>query len=382
MPIIVEISDLKKRAQKCVPKFFFDYADSGSWSESTYRANSDDFKQIYLRQRVGRSVETIDVSAKILGQNYAMPLALAPIGFLGMQWADGEILAAKAAMKMGIPFTLSTMSVCSMEAVARATNHPFQMQLYMIRDRDFVKNFLKRAKAVNCSALMVTLDLPILAQRNKDVRNGLTMPPRLTFRNLWRIAKRPRWAMAMAGTKNRNFGNLVGHVKATQDMENLALWAHQQMEKSATWDKLKWLKDEWAGKLIVKGILDEEDAKHAVDTGADAIVVSNHGGRQLDGAPSTIKALPAIVKAVGKKTEVQLDGGITCGQDVMKALCLGAQTCYIGRSYIYGLGANQQKGVEQAIEIIKNELTSTLMLCGEIDINHLGTHNLWQETHL
>ena len=378
MPIITEIADLERASKKHVPKMFFDYANSGSWREVTYRANCEAFDAIFLKQRVGVNVETIQLKTTLFGQEYNMPMGLAPIGSLGMQWADGEILAAKAAKKLGLPFILSTMSICSIEAVARATNHPFWVQLYMIKDRNYTKNFMKRAKAAGCSALVITLDLPVLGQRHKDVINGLSVPPKLTLNHLWQMARCPRWVMAMARTKNRNFGNLLGHVDNLTNLGDLAHWAQHQFEKNVTWDKVRWLKDEWGGKLIVKGIMDPIDAKLAVEAGADGIVVSNHGGRQLDGAPASIHALPAIIAAVGKKTEVLFDGGIRSGQDMLKALAYGAKFTLIGRAYIYGLGANRQQGVEHAIEIIQKELTTTMQLCGEPDIKNVGTHNLWQ----
>ncbi len=381
MPQNVDIQDLKRQAQKRVPKMFFEYAQSGSWHETTLKANRSDLNQLHLRQRVGRDVSTSNLDSNLFGTNYKMPLALAPIGALGMQRANGEILAAKAAKNAGIPFTLSTMSVCSMEQVAQATNHhPFIMQLYMIHDKTFVEKFLERAKQANCSALMVTLDLPIMAQRYQDMRNGLTIPPRLNLKHLWQMAMRPRWLMQMATAKNRHFGNLYGHVPNQNNLSDIAIWAHQQMITGVTWQQIKSLKDEWGGKLIVKGILDEEDALLAVDAGADAIVVSNHGGRQLDGAPSAISVLPKIVAKIGEKTkhncEIHFDSGIRTGQDVLKARCLGADFCYIGRSYVYGLGANGQKGVEQAIDIIRQQLEMSLTLCGETDINKVGNHTL------
>ncbi len=376
----IDIKDLKRQAKKRVPKMFFDYAQSGSWQETTLRANRSDFNKLRLRQRVGRDVSASNLDCNLFGNTYKMPLALAPIGALGMQRADGEILAAKAAKNAGIPFSLSTMSICSMEQVAKATNHhPFIMQLYMIHDKDFIKKFLTRAKQANCSALMVTLDLPIMAQRYQDIRNGLTIPPRLNLKHLWQMAMRPRWLMQMAGTKNHHFGNLFGHVPNQDNLSNIALWAHQQMITGVTWQQIKWLKDEWGGKLIVKGILDEEDASLAVDAGADAVLVSNHGGRQLDGAPSAISILPKIVAKIGNKNcAIHIDSGIRTGQDMLKALCLGADLCYIGRAYVYGLGANGQTGVEQAIEIIRQQLAISLTLCGETDINKVGIDNLYR----
>ncbi len=377
----IDIKDLKQQAKKNVPKMFFDYAQSGSWQQKTLRANHTDFNKLLLRQRVGRDVSASNLACNLFGTTYKMPLALAPIGALGMQRADGEILAANAAKNADIPFTLSTMSICSMEQVARATNyHPFIMQLYMIHDKAFVKKILQRAKQANCCALMVTLDLPIMAQRYQDIRNGLTIPPRFNLKHLWQMAMRPRWLMQMASTKNHQFGNLFRHVPNQNNLSNIALWAHQQMVTGVTWQQIKWLKDEWGGKLIVKGILDEEDADMAVNAGADAVVVSNHGGRQLDGAPSTISILPKIVAKIGRKSKkncaVHIDSGIRSGQDMLKALCLGADLCYIGRAYVYGLGANGQQGVEQAIEIIRQQLAMSLTLCGETDINKVGIDNL------
>ncbi|MCH9853423.1 MAG: alpha-hydroxy-acid oxidizing protein [Alphaproteobacteria bacterium] len=382
----ITIQDLKQQAKKNVPKMFFDYATSGSWQETTLRANRADFNKLHLRQRVGRDVSESNLNCQIFGTEYTMPLALSPIGALGMQRADGEILAAKAAKNANIPFTLSTLSICSMEQVAQATDyHPFIMQLYMIHDKTFVKKFLQRAKQANCCALMVTLDLPIMGQRYQDIRNGLTVPPNFNLKQLWQMAMRPRWMLRMAGTKNRNFGNLFGHVPNQDNLSNLALWAKEQMITGVTWQQIKWLKNEWGGKLIVKGILDEEDAAMAVDAGADAVVVSNHGGRQLDGAPSAISILPKIVAKIGNKSKqskqncaVHMDSGIRTGQDMLKALCLGADLCYIGRAYVYGLGANGQKGVEQTIEMIRQQLAMSLTLCGETDINKVGIHNLWE----
>jgi L-lactate dehydrogenase (cytochrome) len=348
---------------------FYDYADSGSWTESTYRANSSDFAKILLRQRVAVNMEGRSTRSTMVGQEVAMPVAIAPTGLTGMQHADGEILAARAAKKFGVPFTLSTMSICSIEDVAEGTGgHPFWFQLYVMRDRDFVERLIERAKAAGCSALVLTLDLQILGQRHKDIKNGLSAPPKPTLANLINLATKPRWCLGMLGTQRRQFGNIVGHVKGVADMSSLSDWTASQFDPALSWDDVEWIKRRWGGKLILKGIQDAEDARLAAQSGADALIVSNHGGRQLDGAPSSISALPSIVNAVGDKIEVHLDGGIRSGQDVLKALALGAKGTYIGRAFLYGLGAMGEAGVTRALEIIHKELDLTMAFCGRKDV--------------
>ena len=369
MPVITNIEDLRRLAQRRVPRMFYDYADSGSWTESTYRANEDDFNRILFRQRVAVNLEGRSTRAAMVGQPVAMPVAIAPTGLTGMQHADGEILAARAAKKFGIPFTLSTMSICSIEDVAKGTdNHPFWFQLYVMRDRGFIERLTDRAKAANCSALVLTLDLQIMGQRHKDIKNGLSAPPKLTPANLLNLMTKPRWCLGMLGTPRRQFGNIVGHVQGVDDMSRLSEWTAKQFDPSLSWADVEWIKKRWGGKLILKGIQDVEDAQLAVDSGADAIVVSNHGGRQLDGAPSSISALPDIVEAVGDRIEVHMDGGIRSGQHVLKAIALGARGTYIGRAMLYGLGAMGQEGVERALEIIRNELDLSMAFCGRTRI--------------
>jgi len=362
------IEDLRLLAKKRVPRMFYDYADSGSWTESTYRANEEDFRPIRFRQRVAVSMHPRSVATKMIGEDVAMPVALAPTGLTGMQHADGEILAARAAEKSGVPFTLSTMSICSLEDVAANTTKPFWFQLYVLRDREFIERLIERAKAVKCSALMLTLDLQILGQRHKDLINGLSAPPKPTFGNLVNLATKPRWCWNMLKTSRREFGNIVGHVKGVKDMSSLSEWTQSQFDPTLTWDDVEWVKKKWGGKLILKGILDAEDAKIAAQSGADALIVSNHGGRQLDGAPSSISALPAIADAVGDRIEVWMDGGIRSGQDVLKAVALGAKGTLIGRAFLYGLGAYGERGVEMALEIIAKELDISMAFCGRTRI--------------
>ena len=370
MTVITTIEDLRVLAQKRVPRMFYDYADSGSWTESTYRANEADFQSIKLRQRVAVNMENRSLATTLIGQKVAMPVAIAPTGLTGMQHADGEILGALAAKKFGIPFTLSTMSICSIEDVAQATGgHPFWFQLYMMKDRDFIARLIDRAKAAKCSALVITLDLQILGQRHKDLKNGLSAPPKLTLANLINIASKPRWALGMLGTKRRQFGNIVGHVKGVENMGSLSEWTAKQFDPALNWGDVEWIKNRWGGKIIVKGIQDVEDAKLAVQSGADALIVSNHGGRQLDGAESSIRALSRIVDAVGGQIEIHMDGGIRSGQDVLKARALGAQGTYIGRAFLYGLGAMGEAGVTKALEIIRNELDITMAFCGHTRID-------------
>jgi len=378
MTAIACIEDLRKKAERRVPRMFYDYADSGSWSESTYRANEDDLQAIKFRQRVAIDVSQRDTTMEMLGKTVTMPVALAPTGLTGMQHADGEILAAKAAADFGVPFTLSTMSICSIEDVAANSDAPFWFQLYVMRDRDFIRRLVERARAANCSALMITLDLQIMGQRHKDVRNGLSAPPKPTLRNLINLMQKPAWCLGMLGTKRRQFGNIVGHVKGVKDMSSLADWTVSQFDASLSWDDVKEIRKQWGGKVIIKGILDAEDARAAVNVGADAIVVSNHGGRQLDGALSAIKALPAIVDAVGDKVEVWMDSGIRSGQDVLRAIALGAQGTLIGRAFLYGLGANGQAGVTQALEIIHKELDLTMGLCGQSELRKVDKSILSQ----
>jgi len=369
MTVITTIEDLRVLAKKRVPRMFYDYADSGSWTESTYRANESDFQSIKLRQRVAVNMENRSTATTMIGQPVAMPVAIAPTGLTGMQHADGEILAARSAKKFGIPFTLSTMSICSIEDVAQETGgHPFWFQLYVMKDRGFIERLIDRAKAANCSALVLTLDLQILGQRHKDLKNGLSAPPKSTLANIINLATKVRWGLGMLGTRRRQFGNIVGHVQGVDDMGNLGAWTAQQFDPALNWGDVEWIKKRWGGKLILKGIQDVEDARLAVDSGADALIVSNHGGRQLDGAESSIRALPRIVAAVGKEIEVHMDGGIRSGQDVLKARALGAQGTYIGRAFLYGLGAMGEAGVDKALEIIHRELDLTMAFCGHTNI--------------
>lgn len=368
------IEDLRVIAQRRVPRMFYDYADSGSYTQGTYRANEDDFQKIKLRQRVAVNMEGRSTRTTMVGQDVAMPVAIAPTGLTGMQHADGEILAAQAAKAFGIPFTLSTMSICSLEDIAQHTErHPFWFQLYVMRDKAFMERLIDRAKAANCSALQVTLDLQILGQRHKDIKNGLSTPPKPTLKNLLNLATKPRWCLGMLGTQRRFMGNIVGHVQGVSDMSSLASWTADQFDPTLNWSDVEWIKKRWGGKLILKGLMDAEDARLAAQTGADALVVSNHGGRQLDGAPSSIEALPSMVEAAGKDIEVWMDGGIRSGQDVLKARALGAQGTLIGRSFLYGLGAFGQAGVAKALSIIHKELDTTMAFCGHTNINQVGT---------
>lgn len=375
---LLTIADLKERARRRVPKMFFDYADSGAWTESTYRANEEDFHKIKLRQRVLVDMTNRSLESTMIGEKVSMPVALAPTGLTGMQHADGEMLAAQAAEEAGVPFTLSTMSICSIEDVASVTKKPFWFQLYVMRDRDFVINLIDRAKAANCSALVLTADLQILGQRHKDLRNGLSAPPKFTPKHIWQMATRPSWCMGMLGTKRHTFRNIAGHAKGVTDLSSLSVWTAEQFDPQLSWKDVAWIKERWGGKLIIKGILDADDAKMAAETGADAIIVSNHGGRQLDGAPSSISVLPEIVDAVGDRIEVHVDGGIRSGQDVLKALCLGAKGTYIGRPFLYGLGAGGKQGVRQSLEIIRKELDVTLALCGKRNLSEVGPELLYK----
>jgi L-lactate dehydrogenase (cytochrome) len=368
MTVITNIEDLRILAQKRVPRMFYDYADSGSWTESTYRANNDDFQKIKLRQRVAVNMENRSTATTMVGQTVAMPVAIAPTGLTGMQHADGEILAARAAKRFGIPFTLSTMSICSIEDVAKHAGEGFWFQLYVMKDRGFIERLIDRAKAANCAALVLTLDLQILGQRHKDLKNGLSAPPKLTIANMINIATKPRWALGMLGTPRKQFGNIVGHVTGVADMSSLASWTAEQFDPGLNWGDVEWIKKRWGGKLILKGIQDVEDAKLAVQSGADALIVSNHGGRQLDGAQSSIEALPTIVDAVGGQIEIHMDGGIRSGQGVLKARALGAQGTYIRRPFLYGLGAMGEAGVTKCLEILHKELDLTMAFCGHTQI--------------
>ncbi len=368
MTVITNIEDLRVLAKKRVPRMFYDYADSGSWTEGTYRANQSDFDRILLRQRVAVNMDNRSTAVQMVGTDARMPVAIAPTGLTGMQHADGEILAARAALKFGVPFTLSTMSICSLEDVAAATRAPFWFQLYWMRDRDFMMRLMDRARAAGVSALVLTLDLQVIGQRHKDLKNGLTAPPKPTLANILNLLTKPRWCLGMAGTPRRSFGNLVGHAKGVSDMSSLGAWTREQFDPRLDWNDVEWIKKQWGGKLILKGIMVEEDARLAADSGADALVVSNHGGRQLDGAPSSIAALPAIADAVGPRIEVWMDGGIRSGQDVLKAWALGARGTMIGRAMLYGLGAMGQAGVERCLEIIRNELDVTMAFCGHTHI--------------
>jgi L-lactate dehydrogenase (cytochrome) len=374
MPVVTCIEDLRLLHRKRAPRPFYDYVDSGSYSEGTYRANSADLAALNLRQRVAVNVEKRTTEAAMLGTKVTMPTALAPVGSTGMQWPDGEILAARAAEKFGVPFTLSTMSICSIEDVAAATSAPFWFQLYVMRDRDFVKRLIGRAKAAGCSALVLTLDLVVLGQRHKDLKNGLSVPLKITFSNALDVLSKPGWVLRMLGAKRKTFGNLAGHVKGAEGIVQLSQWTHTQFDPTLDWGVVEWVKQEWGGKLILKGIQDVEDAKTAVAIGADAIVVSNHGGRQLDGAISSIRALPPIVDAVGDRIEVWMDGGIRSGQDLFKALALGAKGTLIGRAFNFGLGAMGERGVATALKIIQKELDITMALCGVRTTGEIGRH--------
>jgi L-lactate dehydrogenase (cytochrome) len=371
MPVITNIEDLRVLARKRVPRMFYDYADSGSWTEGTYRANEEDFRRIKLRQRVAVNMENRSTAVTMVGQAAKMPVAIAPVGLTGMQHADGEIHAARAAEKFGIPFTLSTMSICSIEDIAEHTRAPFWFQLYMMRDRDAMARMIDRCKAAKVSAMVLTLDLQVIGQRHKDLKNGLTAPPRPTVANILNLATKPRWCLGMLGTRRHTFRNLVGHVAEVSDTRSLAAWTVEQFDPRLSWPDVQWVKERWGGKLILKGIMDVEDARLAADAGADAIVVSNHGGRQLDGAPSSIEALPAIVKAVGDRLEVWMDGGIRSGQDVLKAWALGARGTMIGRAMVYGLGAMGEAGVTKALQIIHKELDTTMAFCGHTRLKNV-----------
>ena len=376
MPVITNIDDLKRIHKRRTPKMFYDYAESGSWTEQTFRENTSDFDQLRLRQKVAVDMTNRTTASTLIGEDVSMPVALAPVGLTGMQNADGEIKAAKAAEKFGVPFTLSTMSVCSIEDVAENTSAPFWFQLYVMKDREFTKRAIQRAKDAGCSALVLTLDLQILGQRHKDIKNGLSIPIKLAPHTVFDLATKWRWGLQMLQTKRHSFGNIVGHIDGITDMSSLSVWAAESFDPKLDWDYVKEIKDLWGGPLILKGILDAEDARMALKVGADAIIVSNHGGRQLDGAISSIRALPSILEAVGDQIEVHLDSGIRSGQDVLKAMAMGAKGTYIGRAFIYGLGAMGQAGVTSALEVIHKELDLSMALCGETSVAGLGKHNL------
>lgn len=377
MAIITNVADLRALHRRRVPRMFYDYVDSGSWDELTYRDNEDAFQRIRLRQRVAVNLENRSLRTRMIGEEVAMPVALAPTGLTGMQWADGEILAARAAEEFGVPFTLSTMSVCSIEDVAAHTTKPFWFQLYVMRDRDFITSLVERARAAGCSALVLTLDLQIMGQRHKDLKNGLSTPPKLTPANIANMMTKPAWCLAMLSTQRREFRNLVGHIPGVENLTSLAQWSAEQLDPTLSWEDVAWIRDLWGGKLILKGIMDPADARLAAESGADALIVSNHGGRQLDGAPATIDVLPGIVDAVGDNIEVWVDGGIRSGQDVLKAIALGAKGTLIGRAFNYGLGAMGEHGVTRCLEIIANELDLSMAFCGYRDINDVNADVIW-----
>ena len=376
MAVIASIEDLKRLHRARVPRMFYDYAESGSYTEQTFRENCSDFAKLRLRQKVAVDLSDRFTGGQMLGQAVSLPLALSPVGLTGMQCADGEIKAARAAEAFGVPFTLSTMSICSIEDIATHTQAPFWFQLYVMRDEDFVDALIERARAAGCSALVLTLDLQILGQRHKDVKNGLTAPPRLTLPNILNMMTRPRWCAGMLATRRRSFGNILGHAKGVGDLASLNAWTNEQFDPQLDWRKIARIRDRWGGKLVLKGILDPEDAARAAEFGADAIVVSNHGGRQLDGALSSIRMLPSVLRAVQGRCEVWLDSGIRSGQDILKARAMGADAVMAGRAWLYGLGAMGQAGVTKALEIMQRELDVTLALCGERDIRAVGRHNL------
>ncbi|MFD2740316.1 L-lactate dehydrogenase [Sulfitobacter aestuarii] len=381
MPVITNIDDLKRIYRRRVPKMFYDYAETGSWSEQTFRDNSTDFAEIRLRQRVAVDMTNRSTASRMIGGDVAMPVALAPVGLTGMQHADGEIKAARAAETFGVPFTLSTLSICSIEDVAEHTSRPFWLQVYTLTDNDFMQRLFDRARAAGCSAIVITLDLQIGGQRHKDIKNGLSAPPKLTAKSIANMMTKPRWGLGMLGTKRRFFGNVIGHAKGVSDPSSLSSWTEEAFDQALDWDRVRELIRMWGGKVILKGILDAEDAVKALDVGADAIIVSNHGGRQLDGALSAIRALPAILDAVGDRIEVHLDSGIRSGQDVLKALALGAKGTYVGRAFVYGLGAMGEAGVTAALQVIHKELDTTMALCGETRVQNLGRHNLLIPRH-
>ena len=372
MSVILSVEDMRKKAKARVPRMFFDYAESGSWTEDTLRANINDLMGIKFRQRVAVDISERSTEMEMLGEKLPMPVALAPTGLAGMQTADGEIHAARAAEKFGVPFTLSTMSVCSIEEVQSKTRDPFWFQLYVMRDRDFIDRLIKRAKEANCSALMITLDLQVMGQRHRDIKNGLSVPPKINLPNILNLITKPKWCLGMLGTKNRKFGNIVGHVKGVKDMSSLAEWTVNQFDPTLCWDDVLELRKKWSGKIVLKGIMDKEDAKAALNIGADAIIVSNHGGRQLDGASSSVSALPKILDIVQDKCEIWVDGGIRTGQDILRLIALGAKGTLIGRAFLYGLGAEGEKGVTRILEILQKELDLTMALCGATDLSQVN----------
>ena len=378
MSLITCVDDLRRLHKRRVPKMFYDYSESGSWTESTFVRNESVFNEILLRQRVAVDLTNRSQSKEILGERGAMPVALAPTGMAGMQCSDGEIKAAQAAEEFGVPFTLSTMSICSIEDVAENTSKPFWFQLYVMKDRRFVESLIDRAKKANCSALVETLDLQILGQRHKDIKNQLSAPPRLTIKNVVNMMTKPRWCMGMLTTRRHQFGNIVGHADGVDDLSSLSSWSAEQLDPSLNWDDIEWIKERWGGPLILKGIMDPLDARHALDSGADALIVSNHGGRQLDGAPATLEVLPTIVAEVGDRISVFMDGGIRSGQDVYKAVALGAEACFIGKAFLNGLGAMGKAGVTRCLELILIELDLTMAFCGYRDINDVDGRTLWQ----
>ena len=376
MSVILSVEDMRKKAKARVPRMFFDYAESGSWTEDTLRANINDLMDIKFRQRVAVDISKRSTELEMLGEKLPMPVALAPTGLAGMQTADGEIHAARAAEKFGVPFTLSTMSVCSIEEVQSKTRDPFWFQLYVMRDRDFIDRLIKRAKEANCSALMITLDLQVMGQRHRDIKNGLSVPPKINLPNILNLITKPKWCLGMLGTKNRKFGNIVGHVKGVKDMSSLAEWTVNQFDPTLCWDDVLELRKKWSGKIVLKGIMDKEDAKAALNIGADAIIVSNHGGRQLDGASSSVSALPKILDIVQDKCEIWVDGGIRTGQDILRLIALGAKGTLIGRAFLYGLGAEGEKGVTRILEILQKELDLTMALCGATDLSQVDKNIL------
>ena len=376
--MITCVDDLRRLHKRRVPKMFYDYSESGSWTESTFVRNESVFNEILLRQRVAVDLTNRSQSKEILGERWAMPVALAPTGMTGMQCSDGEIKAAQAAEEFGVPFTLSTMSICSIEDVAENTSKPFWFQLYVMKDRRFVESLIDRAKKANCSALVLTLDLQILGQRHRDIKNQLSAPPRLTIKNVVNMMTKPRWCVGMLSTRRHQFGNIVGHADGVDDLSSLSSWSAEQLDPSLNWDDIEWIKERWGGPLILKGIMDPLDARHALDSGADALIVSNHGGRQLDGAPATLEVLPTIVAEVGDRISVFMDGGIRSGQDVYKAVALGAEACFIGKAFLNGLGAMGKAGVTRCLELILNELDLTMAFCGYRDINEVDSRTLWQ----
>jgi L-lactate dehydrogenase (cytochrome) len=379
MKDITCIADLRALAQRRVPRAFFDYADAGSYAEETLRANRADLEKVKLRQRVLIDVDKRDLATTIVGQKVSLPLALAPIGICGMQHGDGEILAARAANEAGIPFCLSTMSICSIEDVAEATGKPFWFQLYVMRDRDFIKDLIARAKTAKCSALVLTVDLQILGQRHRDIKNGLTVPPEIRIKNILDIATKPRWAWSVLNGRRKTFGNLAGHVRGMENVNSLSTWTASQFDPTLSWKDVEWVRKLWPGKLILKGILDPDDARRAAKTGADAIIVSNHGGRQLDGTSSSIAMLPKVADAVGSQIEIMFDGGVRTGSDILRALALGAKSCMIGRAYVWGLGAGGQDGVAKTIDILRKELDVNMALCGVKNVRDIGRNIVMSE---